>query len=88
MAAQGLEQFATGGPPCDVNATQTPAAGKDQAFRAGAPERSSLVEAGAPEAVIRHWIDYTENARALVTRDAAGECNAPSLPTPRGGGGA
>lgn len=45
--------------------------------------RSTLVEAGAPEAVIRHWIDYTENARSLVTRDAAGECNAPA---PKRGG--
>ena len=51
VAAQGLEQFATGGPPCDVNATPTPAAGKDAAFRAGAPERSSLVEAGPPAGV-------------------------------------
>lgn len=51
VAAQGLEQFATGGPPCDVNATPTPAAGKDPAFRAGAPERSALVEAGAAAGV-------------------------------------
>jgi hemoglobin len=39
--------------------------------------RSTLIEAGAPEAVIRHWIEYTESSRSLVTRDAAGECNAP-----------
>lgn len=49
--------------------------------------RSTLVEAGAPEAVIRHWIDYTESARALVTRDAAGECNAPAPAEPKRGGG-
>lgn len=36
--------------------------------------RSTLVEAGAPASVIEHWIAYTENARALVTRDARGEC--------------
>jgi hemoglobin len=48
--------------------------------------RSTLIEAGAPEAVIRHWIEYTESSRSLVTRDAAGECNAPSpAPAKRGG---
>jgi hemoglobin len=49
--------------------------------------RSTLIEAGAPEAVIRHWIQYTESSRNLVTRDAAGECNAPapSSPPKRGG---
>jgi hemoglobin len=39
--------------------------------------RLTLVEAGAPERVIEHWIRHTEGMRALVTRDASGECNAP-----------
>lgn len=38
--------------------------------------RSTLVEAGAPESVIRHWIAHTEGLRPLVTRDALGECTA------------
>jgi truncated hemoglobin YjbI len=40
--------------------------------------RQTLVEAGAPEAVIRHWIAHTENLRSMVTRDASGECVGPS----------
>lgn len=40
--------------------------------------RQTLVEAGAPERVIRHWIGHTESLRGLVTRDPRGECNAPS----------
>lgn len=40
--------------------------------------RQTLVEAGAPEHVIRHWIGHTESLRGLVTRDASGECNAPA----------
>jgi hemoglobin len=50
--------------------------------------RSTLVDAGAPEAVVRHWIEYTENARGLVTRDAAGECVGPPSPPGKPGGGA
>jgi hemoglobin len=42
--------------------------------------RQTLVEAGAPEHVIRHWIGHTESLRGLVTRDASGECNAPAAP--------
>lgn len=48
MAAQGLEQFATGGPPCDVNAVPTPSAGRDEAFRPGSPERVSLIDPKFP----------------------------------------
>jgi hemoglobin len=36
--------------------------------------RSTLVEAGAPESVIRHWVAHTESLRSLVTRDGSGEC--------------
>lgn len=43
--------------------------------------RQTLVEAGAPERVIQHWIAHTESLRPLVTRDASGECNAtPAAP--------
>jgi hemoglobin len=38
--------------------------------------RLTLNEAGAPPAVVEHWIAHTEGLRALVTRDASGECNA------------
>lgn len=40
--------------------------------------RETLVLSGAPERVIRHWLAHTESLRALVTRDASGECNAPT----------
>jgi protocatechuate 3,4-dioxygenase beta subunit len=43
---QGLEQFAQGGPPCEADATVTPAVPRDGTFRPGSPERSSLVDAG------------------------------------------
>lgn len=46
--------------------------------------RQTLVEAGAPEAVIRHWIAHTESLRGLVTRDASGECIGP-MKLERGG---
>ncbi len=36
--------------------------------------RSTLIEAGAPEAVVHHWVAHTESLRSLVTRDASGEC--------------
>jgi hemoglobin len=42
--------------------------------------RQTLVEAGAPEGVIAHWIRHTESLRSLVTRDATGECIGPSGP--------
>jgi truncated hemoglobin YjbI len=45
--------------------------------------RQTLVEAGAPEAVIRHWIAHTENLRSMVTRDASGECIGASGPRVR-----
>jgi hemoglobin len=39
--------------------------------------RQTLVEAGAPDAVIAHWIRHTESLRSMVTRDARGECIGP-----------
>jgi hemoglobin len=36
--------------------------------------RRTLEEAGAPAAVVEHWLAYTEERRALVTRDAGGQC--------------
>lgn len=42
--------------------------------------RQTLVEAGAPEAVIRHWVAHTESLRGLVTRDPSGECIGPGAP--------
>lgn len=42
--------------------------------------RQTLVEAGAPEPVIRHWIAHTESLRSMITRDASGECIGPSGP--------
>lgn len=42
--------------------------------------RQTLVEAGAPEAVIRHWIAHTESLRGMVTRDPSGECIGPMSP--------
>lgn len=42
--------------------------------------RETLLEAGAPASVIEHWLAYTESQRALVTRDAHGQCMGPSLP--------
>jgi truncated hemoglobin YjbI len=44
--------------------------------------RQTLVEAGAPEAVIRHWIAHTESLRSMVTRDPSGECIGPMRPAP------
>jgi truncated hemoglobin YjbI len=40
--------------------------------------RQTLEEAGAPLAVIEHWIAHTESLRAQVTRDASGECVGPA----------
>jgi len=40
--------------------------------------RQTLEEAGAPLAVIQHWLAHTESLRAQVTRDASGECIGPS----------
>ena len=46
--------------------------------------RSTLIEAGAPDAVVRHWVAHTESQRSLVTRDASGECvGAPAPARPR-----
>lgn len=42
--------------------------------------RLTLTEAGAPAAVVEHWLAHTEGLRALVTRDASGECNSPADP--------
>jgi truncated hemoglobin YjbI len=44
--------------------------------------RQTLVEAGAPESVIRHWIAHTESLRSMVTRDPSGECIGPMRPAP------
>lgn len=41
--------------------------------------RQTLVEAGAPEPVIAHWVAHTESQRSLVTRDPSGECIGPML---------
>jgi hemoglobin len=40
--------------------------------------RQTLVESGASDRVIRHWIAHTESLRSLVTRDPSGECIGPS----------
>ena len=40
--------------------------------------RQTLVEAGAPAAVIAHWVAFTESLRSMVTRDASGECIGPA----------
>jgi hemoglobin len=40
--------------------------------------RQTLIEAGAPQPVLDHWIGHTESLRSLVTRDASGECIGPS----------
>jgi hemoglobin len=42
--------------------------------------RQTLIEAGAPESVVSHWIRHTEGLRSLVTRDGSGECVGPSAP--------
>jgi hemoglobin len=42
--------------------------------------RQTLVEAGAPEAVLQHWIAHTEGLRSMVTRDPSGECIGPMGP--------
>jgi hemoglobin len=42
--------------------------------------RQTLIEAGAPDAVIRHWIAHTESLRSMVTRDPSGECIGPMRP--------
>lgn len=42
--------------------------------------RQTLIEAGAPDAVIQHWIAHTESLRSMVTRDPMGECIGPMSP--------
>jgi hemoglobin len=42
--------------------------------------RQTLIEAGAPDSVVSHWIAHTEGLRSLVTRDASGECIGPTAP--------
>src|SRR5262245_19808550 len=42
MAAQGLDQFATGPAPCTPDAKATPAAPEGPDFKPNSPERSSL----------------------------------------------
>ena len=46
--------------------------------------RSTLVEAGVAPAVVAHWVGYTENLRAVVTRDASGMCTADPGPSSHG----
>ncbi len=41
-----------------------------------------LIEAGAPEAVRRHWLAHDERQRHLITRDAGGRCD-PNLAAAR-----
>jgi len=45
-SSQGLDQFASGPPPCKADEQPTPAAPEGTDFRAGSPERSSLMGAG------------------------------------------
>jgi protocatechuate 3,4-dioxygenase beta subunit len=44
-AAQGLDQFVMAGPPCNDAAKPTPGIAKDATFKAGSPERTSLIQA-------------------------------------------
>jgi truncated hemoglobin YjbI len=46
--------------------------------------RSTLVDAGVAAPIIAHWIGYTENLRALVTRDPSGLCTADPSPSSHG----
>jgi protocatechuate 3,4-dioxygenase beta subunit len=43
---QGLDQFATAGPPCDADARPTTRVPADATFKPGSPARTSLVEPG------------------------------------------
>ncbi len=43
--SQGLEQFATGGPPCTTDPVVTPAVAPDDTYKPGAPDRRVLVAA-------------------------------------------
>jgi truncated hemoglobin YjbI len=45
--------------------------------------KETLAEFGVPEHIREHWIAHTESLRPLITRDPAGECNAPSAAEPR-----
>src|SRR5436190_13953570 len=45
-SAQGLGQFGSGPPPCDPNKKPTPKAAAGPDYKPGAPQRTSLVEAG------------------------------------------
>ncbi|HWO09993.1 MAG TPA: group 1 truncated hemoglobin [Polyangiaceae bacterium] len=48
--------------------------------------RQTLEEAGAPPAVVQHWVAHTEALRGQVTRDASGECvGPPPRPLPLAG---
>lgn len=46
--AQGLEQFAVSEPPCTDDPRVTPSVPLDRTFRAGAPLKASLADAGTP----------------------------------------
>lgn len=50
--------------------------------------RRTLQEAGAPPAVVTHWIAHTESLRSLVTRDAGGQCIGDELAGAGGSGSA
>lgn len=80
LAAQhlGAEQEYTGRPIQQVHAVHPIMGG--QFARRLEILRQTLVEAGAPEPVIRHWIAHTESLRSLVTRDPSGECIGPMSP--------
>ena len=45
-SGQGLSGFGSGPPPCDPNKKPTPAAAAGPDYKAGAPERTSLLEPG------------------------------------------
>ncbi len=46
--------------------------------------RSILVDAGVAAHITAHWIGYTENLRAVITRDASGMCTADPSPSSHG----
>lgn len=42
--------------------------------------KDTLEEFGVPPRVREHWIAHTLGQRHLITRDEAGQCNAPAIP--------
>lgn len=45
--------------------------------------KDTLEEFGVPSHVREHWIAHTLGQRYLVTRDEAGQCNAPAVSEPK-----